>query len=903
MRVIGKTDVDGEFQVTASGTLTDKKPAIVNSSGQAEKLFSTFQQLGDRVFVSDDVHNYVVSCYDSNSNRIVYVYQIANSGYGAAVVGEIIGDTISFGTPVVFNSSSGTVNMNCEFNSTNNKIFVIYVKSPTSYGRGKIGTVDPTDNSISFGSETQWENQGGVNTTRPGMTYHSNGDKMVVTYREGGGDIKIAMLSASGTTMALEGSLVNVTTFNADAGDVNFETAGSNKGFVSYFRNSPQSAYVRAYTISGTTITLSTNSYAINSDSTSHLVHSLDTRINRTLVCYKDGQNNGYGTIVPINISGSGASASVTVGSEYVFASQAVDQLDTAYDTKRLHHFIFFRGSTNNGTVQKVLANLTASPAFIRTGSVNSSSMDNIPINENMGMGTITYDSTNNKLFVGEKYTAQDGPAARILVPGDDYIGNRQQIATTSPGSTEKAIVYDSNADRVVIVYRDSNDSYRCKAVVATCTATGITSLGTPALVYNGNTTSYIGATFDSSTNRVVVIWSENNTNYTHIGVVDPSDNSIAFGISPQQLDPNQNSPIYNSIVFSTAGNRVVVGYRRNGGDYKQYFRSGVVNTGNNTITWDTLMDPSFGNLSGGVAMTYNTTHQGILLAYRDSTNNNYGTANILKYDAGSATKLGLGNDAVFQSEAISGVSVESETRYGRSLIQYERDSNGYGEARGVLLDVPNLTVSFGGSGYYYTGSGEPQGLRYLPDGDVFALFHRDSSNKLFYVYWKFTEGGSINDFKELSLSSGNSASEQFTDYRWFNHYDAALTTRWGGTVYNPTQKKTYCLVEGSSTLYMQILDTSRTNLKIIRTDTVSTIGDNFIGFSKGAYTNGQTATMQSVGVLDNQSGLIPGKTYYLKRNGNLSTTPEKVNNIAAIGTAEVVAGIAISATELLVKG
>jgi len=41
LRVIGKTDVDGEFQVTASGTLTDKKPAIVNSSGQAEKLSST----------------------------------------------------------------------------------------------------------------------------------------------------------------------------------------------------------------------------------------------------------------------------------------------------------------------------------------------------------------------------------------------------------------------------------------------------------------------------------------------------------------------------------------------------------------------------------------------------------------------------------------------------------------------------------------------------------------------------------------------------------------------------------------------------------------------------------------------------------------------------------------------
>ena len=185
MRVIGKAEVDGKFQYTANGTLTDKKPAIVNSSGQAEQVFSTIQHLGDRVFVSDNNCNYVRSCYDSNSNRIVYIYQDTdNNTYGTAVVGEIIGDTISFGTPVVFNSSANTVNMNCEFNSTNNKIFVIYVKSPTSYGRGKIGTVDPSDNSISFGAETQWEDQGGMNSTRPGMTYHSNGDKMVVTYRE-----------------------------------------------------------------------------------------------------------------------------------------------------------------------------------------------------------------------------------------------------------------------------------------------------------------------------------------------------------------------------------------------------------------------------------------------------------------------------------------------------------------------------------------------------------------------------------------------------------------------------------------------------------------------------------------------------------------------------------------------
>jgi len=901
LRVIGKAEVDGKFQYTASGTLTDKKPAIVNSSGQAEQVFSTIQQLGDRVFASSNNVNFIASCYDSNSNRIVYVYQdVTNNTYGTAVVGEIIGDTISFGTPVVFNSSANTANINCEFNSTNNKIFIIYVKSPTSYGRGRIGTVDPSDNSISFGAETQWENEGGVNTVRPGMTYHSNGDKMVVTYREGGSDIKIAMLSASGTTMALEGSLVDVSTAGGDAGNVSLESTSGTRGFVSYFQNSPANAHVKAYTISGTTITLSSSAYQFNAGSTSDIAHSHDPRLDRTLICYKDGGNNGYGTIVPILINGTGASASVTVGSEFVFASQAVDQTDTAYDIKRLHHFIFYRDAANDGRVQKVLANLTASPASVNTGSVSSISMDNTLLNDGMGMGTITYDSTNNKLFCGEKYTAQDGPAARILVPGDDYIGARSQIAATSSGNN-CAIVHDTNADRVVIFYKDSNDNNYTKARVGTCTATGITALGTPVTAIQQNGT-YHDATFDSSTNRVVLVVSANSTNYTNVGVVDPSDNSITFG-GIQQLDANQNSPGYNSIVFETVGNRVVIGYKRFGGDSKVYFKSGVVNTGTNQLTMDTALgspvDPGFGGVNGGVAMSYHPTHQGILVAYSDTTNNNYGTANVLKYDAGSATKLNIGTDFIFQSASVTSVSVESETRYGRNMIQYKRDSNGYGEARGALMDVPNSTVAYGGSGYYYTGTGTPLGLRYIPHGDIFAMFHRDGSNKLFYSYWKFKDGKTINDFIGTSLSSGATRAGQFTDYRWFNHYAAALMAPWSGSIYHPTHKKTYCLVDDTVTLYGQILDTSETNLK----------ASNFIGFSDGTYTNGQSATIQNGGIISNQSNLTPGKTYYLYRNGNLNTISEVDHIRTSSGTGDefgeqnIAAGIATSATELLVKG
>jgi hypothetical protein len=70
----------------------------------------------------------------------------------------------------------------------------------------------------------------------------------------------------------------------------------------------------------------------------------------------------------------------------------------------------------------------------------------------------------------------------------------------------------------------------------------------------------------------------------------------------------------------------------------------------------------------------------------------------------------------------------------------------------------------------------------------------------------------------------------------------------------------------------------------------------NFIGISDGAYADGVTATIQlsSPSIDDAQSGLTPGSSYYVQTDGSLSTTA---------GTPAVLAGIALSATQLLIKG
>ena len=67
---------------------------------------------------------------------------------------------------------------------------------------------------------------------------------------------------------------------------------------------------------------------------------------------------------------------------------------------------------------------------------------------------------------------------------------------------------------------------------------------------------------------------------------------------------------------------------------------------------------------------------------------------------------------------------------------------------------------------------------------------------------------------------------------------------------------------------------------------------ENFIGISDGAYNDGQTATIQVTGAVDDaQSSLTPGQAYYVQDDGTLGES------------GSVFAGTAVAATKLIVKG
>ena len=160
---------------TASGTVASGKPVVLNANGTVSEVSGAAESLGAEAVYESAQTEYQGIAYDSSNNRVVVAYKDdGNSSYGTCAVGTVSGTSISWGTPVVFAAAS-TSYVDCVFDSSNNKIVIIYSDVGNSeHGTAIVGTVSGT--SISFGSEVVFASAA---TTYIGATFDSNSNKVV----------------------------------------------------------------------------------------------------------------------------------------------------------------------------------------------------------------------------------------------------------------------------------------------------------------------------------------------------------------------------------------------------------------------------------------------------------------------------------------------------------------------------------------------------------------------------------------------------------------------------------------------------------------------------------------------------------------------------------------------------
>jgi hypothetical protein len=188
-------------------------------------------------------------------------------------------------------------------------------------------------------------------------------------------------------------------------------------------------------------------------------------------------------------------------------------------------------------------------------------------------------------------------------------VGAATVITTNSTNWPTSA--YDPVADRVVVFYRDNGNNNYGTAVVGTVSGTTI-SFGTPT-VFKSSECNYNAATYDVASGKIVVVYEDSgNFSYGGAQVGTVSGSSISFG-SRVTFNPNGTTR-HLAITYDSTAQKVVVVYAWN-----TFFSASVGTVSGNSISFGSQAQiAQSGNQYRNCAVTYDPTADKIVAVGSD---------------------------------------------------------------------------------------------------------------------------------------------------------------------------------------------------------------------------------------------------------------------------------------------
>ena len=344
MKTIGSNpDKTRQTQVVASGALPNGKPVIMNADGTVSVAgpVSISQVIGTPVVYRSDIAVDQSAAYDSNAQKVVVAYKdTGNSNYGTVAVGTVSGSSISFGTPVVFESAA-TQNISTVYDANAQKVVICYHDDGnSSYGTAIVGTVSGT--SISFGTPVLFYS--GVASTI--MTaYDSNAQKIVVAYRDhdNGSYGRAKVGTVSGTSISF-GSHTEFTSSSVSQITLGYDSSAQK--IVLAYRQSGVSGGAKVGTVSGTSISFGSVT-TFSSEGVTHLNSVVyDSNAQKVVIAYQE-ENQGLAVV------GTVSGTSISFGTPVVFSTGTVQYITSTYhsDAKKVVMAYNDGGNSNAGTV------------------------------------------------------------------------------------------------------------------------------------------------------------------------------------------------------------------------------------------------------------------------------------------------------------------------------------------------------------------------------------------------------------------------------------------------------------------------------------------------------------------------------------------------------------------------
>jgi hypothetical protein len=277
-----------------------------------------------------------------------------------------------------------------------------------------------------------------------------------------------------------------------------------------------------------------------------------DDNAGKVVISYQDGGTNTGESVV-----GTVSGTSISFGSTATFIGNDFNQLVAAYDSNSNKVFLVCRDQTisnkNVGTVG------TVSGTSISFGS-NLKISDHIPSRTN-----VVFDSNANKFLIIYYDSGDSNKGKSVVATIADSSATTatygSEVTFHNASTDYMAASFDSDANKILVVYEDSGDSNKGKAVVGTISGTSV-SYGSEVEIGNSSATlAEIGAVYDTNLNAHIITYRPDSATRTLETIAAQVSGTTATFSSPVSLTNSVSDEIAYP-TFDPDTNKVIVAYR-----------------------------------------------------------------------------------------------------------------------------------------------------------------------------------------------------------------------------------------------------------------------------------------------------------------------------------------------------
>lgn len=422
--------------------------------------------------------------------------------------------------------------------------------------------------------------------------------------------------------------------------------------------------------------------------------------------------------------------------------------------------------------------------------------------------------------------------------------------------------VFDSSNNKHIIVYRTSSNM---RYVVATVASDGGVTFGTDAVVLSGNHGD-IASVFDSTNNRIVTIFRNgNDSSHGYAMVGSLSGTTVTWGSATEFNNANSSGL---GISFDSTAGKVVISYRDYG---NSSYGTAIVGTVSGTsISFGTEVVFNSGS-TNKVRPVYDSTNDKTVILYKDEGNSSHGTAIV---GTVSGTSISFGSEVVFEAASVSYLGGAFDSDAGKVVVAYRDDGNN-NDGTAIVGTVSGTSVSFG-TPVVFDDDGD------YGENTANSVIYDSNAKKVLVVYPRTLSGSYSNRgfVFPLKVSGTTIVADTGTDF-------AGATAVYPAISFDSNvNRNLIAFGDGGNSEYATAVSFAPISSNIT--------SENYIGIANSGTADTKGAIINTQGAIaDNLSGLTAGQSYFVQNDGTLGTTADDPS---------VLAGTAISATELLVK-